>query len=89
MSDKTTNYNFDTPGLDGAANIEVQDANWEKADTAIAAKVDKVEGKGLSTNEKRRLQRLRIRLIKSAIKGCPRTTLLIHTNQSLTTLTQI
>ena len=41
MSDKTTNYNFDTPGLDGAANIEVQDANWEKADTAIAAKVDK------------------------------------------------
>lgn len=45
MSDKTTNYNFDTPGLDGAANIEVQDANWEKADTAIAAKVDKVEMK--------------------------------------------
>lgn len=41
MSDKTTNYNFDTPGLDGAANIEVQDANWEKADTALAAKVDK------------------------------------------------
>ena len=41
MSDKTTNYNFDTPGLDGAANIEVQDANWKKADTAIAAKVDK------------------------------------------------
>lgn len=43
MSDKTTNYNFDTPGLDGAANIEVQDANWEKADTAIAAKVDEAE----------------------------------------------
>ena len=41
MSDKTTNYNFDTPGLDGAANIEVQDANWKKADTALAAKVDK------------------------------------------------
>ena len=47
MSDKTTNYNFDTPGLDGAANIEVQDANWEKADTAIAAKVDKVKGADL------------------------------------------
>ena len=41
MSDKTTNYNFDTPGLDGAANIEVQDANWKKADTALATKVDK------------------------------------------------
>ena len=41
MSDKTTNYNFDTPGLDGAANIEIQDANWEKADAALAAKVDK------------------------------------------------
>lgn len=50
MSDKTTNYNFDTPGLDGAANIEVQDANWEKADTAIAAKVDEAEMKNAFNN---------------------------------------
>ena len=50
MSDKTTNYNFDTPGLDGAANIEVQDANWEKADTALAAKVDEAEMKNAFNN---------------------------------------
>ena len=50
MTDKTTNYNFDTPGLDGAANIEVQDANWEKADTAIAAKVDEAEMKNAFNN---------------------------------------
>ena len=50
MSDKTTNYNFDTPGLDGAANIEVQDASWEKADTALAAKVDEAEMKNAFNN---------------------------------------
>lgn len=67
MSDKTTNYNFDTPGLDGAANIEVQDANWEKADTAIAAKVDKVEGKSLSTNDYTDSEKAEVAKIKDKV----------------------
>mgnify|MGYP000923568490 CR=1 FL=1 len=62
MADKTTNYGFSTPGLDGAANITVQDENWteldkklkeelDNLDTNLSGKVDKVSGKGLSTND--------------------------------------
>ena len=62
MADKTTNYGFSTPGLDGAANITVQDENWteldkklkeelDNLDTNLNNKVDKVSGKGLSAND--------------------------------------
>ena len=51
MSDSTKNYGFLTPGLSGAANISVQDGNWEKLDTELIKKVDKESGKGLSTND--------------------------------------
>ena len=64
MADKTTNYGFSTPGLDGAANITVQDENWTELDkklkeeldkkakaSDLTNKVDKVSGKGLSTND--------------------------------------
>lgn len=37
---ETTNYKFQKPGLDGAANIEVLDANWDKADGVIKAEAD-------------------------------------------------
>ncbi|MGN0177975.1 MAG: hypothetical protein ACI4DY_00830 [Monoglobaceae bacterium] len=51
MSDSTKNYGFLTPGLSGAANITVQDGNWEKLDAELIKKVDKESGKGLSTND--------------------------------------
>mgnify|MGYP001009556039 CR=1 FL=1 len=64
MADKTTNYGFSTPGLDGAANITVQDENWTELDkklkeeldkkakaSDLTNKVDKVSGKGLSAND--------------------------------------
>ena len=51
MSDSTKNYGFLTPGLSGAANITVQDGNWEKLDTELIKKVDKESGKCLSTND--------------------------------------
>ncbi len=44
MAGKTENYSFDIPGLEGAANIEVQDENWKKADTLLAGMVSKAEG---------------------------------------------
>lgn len=37
---ETANYKFQKPGLDGAANIEVLDSNWDKADAAIKAEAD-------------------------------------------------
>ena len=40
---ETANYKFQKPGLDGAANIEVLDSNWDKADAAINAKADKLK----------------------------------------------
>ena len=58
MAEKTPNYEFNTPGLSGAANITVQDANWEKldeklksVDDSVATKVDKEDGKVLSSND--------------------------------------
>ena len=64
MADKTTNYGFSIPGLDGAANITVQDENWTELDkklkeeldkkakaSDLTNKVDKVTGKGLSKND--------------------------------------
>jgi len=47
MAEKTKNYGFSTPGLDGAANITVQDENWtaldEKLKEELAKKADKTE----------------------------------------------
>lgn len=37
---ETANYKFQKPGPGGAANIEVLDSNWDKADAAIKAEAD-------------------------------------------------
>lgn len=41
MAEKTKNYGFSTPGLDGAANITVQDENWTALDEKLKEELDK------------------------------------------------
>ncbi|MBU5311470.1 hypothetical protein KQI38_05470 [Tissierella carlieri] len=47
----TTNYNLNKPEGTDVVNIEDLNANMDTIDTELAKKVDKVSGKGLSTND--------------------------------------
>ena len=47
----TPNYNLNKPAQTDFYNIDVQNENMDKIDTALANKVDKITGKGLSTND--------------------------------------
>ncbi|VUZ28544.1 Uncharacterised protein [Acetobacterium wieringae] len=51
MSTNTTNYNLKKPGVDDFYNVADQNGNMDTIDATLANKVDKVAGKGLSTND--------------------------------------
>lgn len=51
MSTNTTNYNLKKPGVDDFYNVADQNGNMDIIDATLANKVDKVAGKGLSTND--------------------------------------
>lgn len=48
---KTTNYGLNKPAQTDFYDVDVQNENMDKIDEALTKKVDKVEGKGLSTND--------------------------------------
>lgn len=48
---KTPNYELNKPAQTDFYDVDVQNENMDKIDTALANKVDKVVGKGLSTND--------------------------------------
>ena len=47
----TPNYNLNKPAQTDFYDVDVQNENMDKIDTALSNKVDKVSGKGLSTND--------------------------------------
>jgi hypothetical protein len=51
MATNTPNYNLEKPAQTDFYDVDVQNANMDKIDEALADKVDKVTGKGLSTND--------------------------------------
>lgn len=51
MSTKTTNYSLVKPGIDEAYDIGVPNENMDIIDAELLKKVEKVDGKGLSTND--------------------------------------
>lgn len=51
MATNTPNYNLEKPAQTDFYDVDVQNANMDKIDTALNNKVDKVTGKGLSTND--------------------------------------
>lgn len=51
MSTNTTNYNLKKPGVDDFYNVADQNGNMEIIDIALGNKVEKIVGKGLSTND--------------------------------------
>ena len=48
---KTTNYDLEKPDMNSTADIEVLNNNFDKIDTELFNKVDKVAGKSLSSND--------------------------------------
>lgn len=48
---KTTNYELNKPAQTDFYDVDVQNENMDKIDSALTAKVDKVDGKGLSAND--------------------------------------
>ena len=51
MATNTTHYNLEKPATTDFYDIAVPNSNMDKIDTALYGKVDKVNGKGLSTND--------------------------------------
>lgn len=51
MATQTTNYKLNKPGEDDFIEIEKINENFDKIDKTLFDKVDKVEGKSLSTND--------------------------------------
>lgn len=51
MADKTTNLNLTKPNFDGSIELSELNENFDIIDTAVGKKVDKIEGKVLSTND--------------------------------------
>lgn len=51
MADNTNNYGLVKPTGSEKVDIAVINGNMDKIDAALAGKVDKVTGKGLSTND--------------------------------------
>lgn len=51
MATKTPNYNLNKPAQTDFYDVDVQNENMDLIDAALEKKVDKVEGKGLSTND--------------------------------------
>lgn len=63
MATKTANLELTKPSLDDNVDISVLNENFDIIDTAVAEKIDKVEGMGLSENsftdaEKQKLSEL-------------------------------
>ena len=51
MATQTTNYNLIKPALTDNYNVEVNNSNMDIIDAELYKKVDKIAGKGLSTND--------------------------------------
>lgn len=51
MATQTTNYKLNKPGENDFIEIEKINENFDKIDTTLYSKVDKVEGKELSSND--------------------------------------
>ena len=51
MATNTPNYNLEKPAQTDFYDVDVQNSNTDKIDTALNNKVDKVTGKGLSAND--------------------------------------
>lgn len=51
MAEKTTNLNLTKPDLDDGIELSELNGNFDIIDAAVGEKVDKIEGKGLSTND--------------------------------------